>query len=76
MMNDKYQRCSPNTIFIYLKTIHPRAAQKNQLSHVRLLKREGMIQITGPGPGTDIILKMDGLAFLFEIETELRKIRL
>ena len=47
MMNEKNQRCSPNTLFDYLRDIHRQQRKKDLLSHLQLLRKEEMIQKTG-----------------------------
>ena len=74
-MNYEFKRCSSNTLFRYLSKLHRTPYKKTLLATLRKFKQEGVIRVTGKGPGTKIHLTMDGTLYLSRIEEKLRRIQ-
>jgi hypothetical protein len=75
IMNERYERCSCNTLFEYLSKVHRTPYKKTLLTTIRKFKQEEMIRVYSKGPGTKIHLTMDGKLYLHNLEERLRRVR-
>jgi len=72
VMNAQAMRCSGNTLFNYLATIHRTPYKKNLLATLRKFKKEDRIRGNNAGAGTNIRLTEFGKQYLFDLEERLR----
>lgn len=75
LMNKKGEKCSGNTLFVYLSKIHRTPSKKGLLATIRKLNAQEMLRITSKGAGLKIHLRLDGINYLKELEGSLRKVR-
>lgn len=74
LMNNKYLRCSGNTLFKYLSTVHRTPYKKTLFITLKKFKQDGMINKNGKGL-TKIYLTLKGELHLFELERLIMKVR-
>ena len=75
LMNCDLERCSCNTLSAYLSKVHRTPHKKTLLAILRKFKQEGVIRKIGKGPGTKILLTMDGTFYLQRLEEKIRRIK-
>ena len=68
LMNNKYLRCSCNTLFKYLSSVHRTPYKKTLLLTLKKFRQEGMINKNGKGLTTKIHLTLKGELHLYELE--------
>jgi len=72
LMNNKYLRCSGNTLFKFLSAVHRTPYKKTLLITLKKFKQEGMINKNGKGLSTKIYLTLKGTLYLIELEEKLK----
>lgn len=75
LMSKKLERCSGNTLFVYLSKIYRTPSKKKLLATIRKLKEKEMIEVTSKGAGLKIHLRIKGVNYLMELEDNLRRVR-
>ena len=75
LMNEKYDRCSCNTLIDYLNKVHRTPYRKSLLSTIRKFKEDGIVRIYGKGAGTKIHLTTEGQLYLSRLEEKLKRVR-
>ena len=68
VMNNNYLRCSCNTLFKYLSSVHRTPYKKTLLLTLKKFRQEGMINKNGKGLTTKIHLTLKGELHLYELE--------
>ena len=74
-MNNNYERCSCNTLFIKLSKIHRTPYKKKLLLIVRNFKEKDLVRCLGKAAGTNLVLSQRGKLHLFELERKLRSVK-
>ena len=71
LMNNKYLRCSGNSLFKYLSTVHRTPYKKSLLQTIRKFNQHGIVRIIGKGACVKIYITMDGNLYLSSLEKKL-----
>lgn len=72
LMNQKFERCSCNTLIDYLSKVCRTPNKKTLLSTIRKFKEDDIVRIYGKGAGTKIKLTTDGELYLTRLEEKLK----
>lgn len=75
LMNSHSERCSSNTLILFLKKIKHTPRKQNLLKVIRKFKQKELVRGYGKRNGTNILLTIEGNKYLHGLEHQLRRAR-